>query len=102
MPDETLDHVQDLMSRFATIHSNEEARRLNLTSLLEKVIGAPFIRAHTRDGKCIPDASVLASNQHTSICLIVNEEKNEIGDGGSDPAVQASFSFLRISSQQVH
>ncbi|KAG0702543.1 hypothetical protein DFH29DRAFT_875082 [Suillus ampliporus] len=100
VPDETLNYVQDLMHRFATIHSNEDARKLHLTSLLEKVIGAPFICTCTRDGKCIPDASVLASHQHTPICLIVNEEKNEIGDGGSDPAVQASFSFLRISSHQ--
>jgi hypothetical protein len=101
VPIETLRDIQHLMTKFATIHPNEDDRKSNITSLLEKVLGQPFVTARTRDGKCHPDGVVLSSYNHIQIHLIIIEEKNEFGDGHSDPSVQASFSFLRIFSEKV-
>ncbi|KAG2082262.1 hypothetical protein BD769DRAFT_1633430 [Suillus cothurnatus] len=75
----------ELMTKFAAIHASENDRRQNVASLLEKVIQHLLLHTKSRRGKCIPDA--------VAIHLIVVEEKNEFGDGGSDPSVQASFSF---------
>ncbi|KAG2093759.1 uncharacterized protein F5147DRAFT_820940 [Suillus discolor] len=78
VPDETLRDVQELMTKFAAIHANENDRQQN-------AIQHPLLHTKSRRGKCIPDA--------VAIHLMVVEEKNEFGDGGSDPSVQASFSF---------
>lgn len=85
------------MTGFATIDSEENVRRSKLVSLLDKVIGQCFMQ----DGKCIPDGAVLAFHDKIQIYLIVDEEKNELGDGGLDPLVQAPSSSLHISSQKV-
>jgi hypothetical protein len=101
VPLDTLRDVQNLMTGFATIHSKENVRRSKLVSLLENVIGHPIVQENTRGGKCIPDGVVLTFHDKIPIYLIINEDKNEFGDGASDPSVQASFSFLRILSEKV-
>ncbi|KAF9231060.1 hypothetical protein BU15DRAFT_56606, partial [Melanogaster broomeanus] len=91
--------VRNLMTGFSAIHRNEEDRAIRLKPLLEEVLDRPLTIAQNRD-KTIPDAMVLSSYKHFQIYLIVSEEKNEFGDGGSDPSVQASFSFLRVFRQE--
>ncbi|KAG1834019.1 hypothetical protein DFJ58DRAFT_735930 [Suillus subalutaceus] len=93
VPDETLRDIQKLMTKFAAIHASEDDRQQNVTSLLEKVIQQPLLHVKSRRGKCIPDAVALYPHKNIPIHLMVVEEKNEFGDGGSDPSVQASFSF---------
>lgn len=78
---------------------------LNLQPFIEddrrdNMLGHRFVKEQIRDGKCIPDGVALAFHDKVPICLIVDEEKDEFGDGGSDSSVQASFSFLRISCQK--
>jgi hypothetical protein len=96
VPDETLRDIQELMTKFAAIHASENDRRQNVASLLEKVIQHLLLHTKSRRGKCIPDAVAVYSHNHNQIHLIVVEEKNEFGDGGSDPSVQASFSFVHL------
>jgi len=101
VPHDILRDIQVLMGKFACIHSDEDARRKNIAPLLETVIGQVFIDAKGRHSDCRPNRVVVSSQNDIPIHLIIDEEKNEIGDGGSDPAVQALFSFLRIMSREV-
>ncbi|KAG2103787.1 uncharacterized protein F5147DRAFT_638712 [Suillus discolor] len=100
VPNDILRATPTLMAEFATIYSKEDDRRSNLVSLLDNVLGHGFVKEQIRDGKCVPDGVALAFYDKIPICLIVDEEKDDFGDGGSDPSVQASFSFLRISCQK--
>ncbi|KIJ13061.1 hypothetical protein PAXINDRAFT_100881 [Paxillus involutus ATCC 200175] len=90
--------VQNLMTGFSAIHRNEEDHAIRLRPLLQEVLGRPLTTAQNGD-KTIPGAMVLSSYKHFQIYLIVSE-KNEFGDGGSDPSAQASFSFLRVFCQE--
>ncbi|KAF9231648.1 hypothetical protein BU15DRAFT_55889 [Melanogaster broomeanus] len=98
VPHDFIRDVRDLMTQFALIHTSEDVRGRHLQPLLQKMISHPLIVASSRDGT-VPDALALSSHKDFPVYLIVGEEKNEFGDGGSDPSVQASFSFLRIFCQ---
>ncbi|KAF9234165.1 hypothetical protein BU15DRAFT_79348 [Melanogaster broomeanus] len=98
VPHDFIRDVRDVMTQFARIHTSEEARGRHLQPLLQKMINHPLVLASNRDGT-VPDALAVSSHKDFSVYLIVGEEKNEFGDGGPDPSVQASFSFLRIFCQ---
>ncbi|KAG9310575.1 hypothetical protein JVU11DRAFT_9130 [Chiua virens] len=98
VPDTVLHDVRDLMAGFTLIHPNEEARQRRLRNLLSKVFNRPLDFASNSD-KTSPDFVVKSSCGALSTFLIIGEEKNEFGDGGSDPSAQAAFSFMRTVSQ---
>lgn len=98
VPDDFALDVRDLMGQFALIHSSEDARRQRLKSFLQKAIRHPLVFINNSD-RTAPDVVALSSCGELPAYLIVGEEKNEFGDGGSDPSIQASFSFLRTFSQ---
>ncbi|KAG2052546.1 hypothetical protein BDR06DRAFT_515094 [Suillus hirtellus] len=50
-----------------------------------------------RHGGYIHNAVAVHVHGDIPIHLVVVEEKNEVGDGGSDPSVQASFSFVHLT-----
>ncbi|KAG2061139.1 hypothetical protein BDR06DRAFT_1002309 [Suillus hirtellus] len=100
VPIDILCATPTLMAEFATVYSEEDDRRSNIVSLLDNVLGHRFVKEQIRGGKCIPDGVVYAFHNKIPICLIVDEEKDQFGGGGSDPSVQASFSFLRILCQK--
>ncbi|KAG2105512.1 uncharacterized protein F5147DRAFT_242554 [Suillus discolor] len=99
VPNEVLRDIQNLMPTFAAIHPSENDRKVNLTPLLEKVIQQTLLHMKGRRGGHILDADAIAVHVHgrIPIHLVVVEEKNEVGDGGSDPSVQASFSFVHLT-----
>ncbi|KAG1810445.1 uncharacterized protein HD556DRAFT_54243 [Suillus plorans] len=97
VPDEVLRDIQNLMPTFAAIHSSGNDRKVNITPLLEKVIQQTLLHTKSRHGGYIPDAVAVHVHGHIPIHLVVVEEKNEVGDGDSDPSVQASFSFVHLT-----
>lgn len=97
VPDEVLRDIQNLMPTFAAIHPSGNDRKVNLTPLLEKVIQQTLLYTKSRHGGYIHDAVAVHVHDHIPIHLVVVEEKNEVGDGGSDPSVQASFSFVHLT-----
>ncbi|KAG1848834.1 hypothetical protein C8R48DRAFT_641478 [Suillus tomentosus] len=97
VPDLVLCDVQNLMPTFAAIHPSEKDRKVNITPLLEKVIQQTFLHTKSRQGGYIHDTVAVHVHGHIPIHLVVVEEKNEVGDGGSDPSVQASFSFVHLT-----
>ncbi|KAG1785277.1 uncharacterized protein HD556DRAFT_144135 [Suillus plorans] len=101
VPDEMLRNTQELMTKFAAIHANESDRRLDLVPLLAKVIKEPLLHAKSRSGNFEPNAVVVHSHDDIPVHLVVVEEKNEVGDGASDPSVQASFSFVHQTREDA-
>lgn len=99
VPKGAMRDVRELMTRFAAIHHTEADRTKHLRTLCSKIIGRPMVAGETREG-VVPDAVVTSSESHNLLYLIIGEEKNEFGDGGSDPSVQASFSFQRIMRRE--
>jgi len=100
VPDDFVRDVWDLVAQFALIHTNEHATsRHHLKSSLQMTISHPLTFFGDSD-RTAPHIMELISCGELSAYLIVGEDKNEFGNGGSDPSVQASFSFLRIFSQR--
>ena len=99
VPDKFVLHVRDLVVQFALIHPNEDARQRSLKFFLQRVVGRPFVVASDPD-RTDPDFGVLGLCGGLTVYLVIGEEMNEFGDGGSDPSTQAAFSFLRLFSQK--
>ena len=91
--------VRDIMAQFTLIYDRENARQQGIRPLLSKAIGR-FFSSITNSDKTSPDLVVQSSHGELPTYLVIDEEKNEFGDGGSDPSVQASFSFQRLFCQR--
>ncbi|KAG9312767.1 hypothetical protein JVU11DRAFT_7204 [Chiua virens] len=98
VPDSVVREVRDLMAEFSLIFTKENARQSHLKSLLSAAINYPLTSENNSD-KTLPDFVVRSSCGASPTYLVVGEEKNEFGDGGSDPSAQAAFSFMRTVSQ---
>ncbi|KAH7886464.1 hypothetical protein F5I97DRAFT_1928318 [Phlebopus sp. FC_14] len=95
-PPDFIRNVRELSTGFAAIYHSEELRSDHLQPLLEKVLDRHIFVTQNRD-RTTPDGQIFS--QRGTIPLMIEEEKNEFGDGGSDPSTQVSFSFLRVYSQ---
>jgi hypothetical protein len=98
VPNDVVRDVWDLMTQFALIH-DEDHRRSRLRSSLTKVINYPLASVDNAD-KTKPDLVAMGRCGNLQTYLVVAEDKNEFGDGGSDPSVQAAFLFQRIFCQE--
>lgn len=99
VPNDVVHDVQDLMTQFALIYAKEDHRRGYLKSALTKVINYPLANVNNPD-KTSPDLVAMGQCGSLQTYLVVAEDKNEFGDGGSDPSVRAAFSFQRIFCQE--
>ncbi|KAG6377490.1 hypothetical protein JVT61DRAFT_15298 [Boletus reticuloceps] len=61
---------------------------------------AEVVSDHLNADKTSPDLVATGKCRELQTYLVVTEDKNEFGDGGSDPSVQAAFSFQRIICQE--
>jgi hypothetical protein len=98
VPPDFVSKVVKFMYNIALIYSSEVDRRDAIGPYLEKVIGRPLTIMNNAD-RTTPDFAVLSSVDHHPLYLVVGEEKNELGNGGSDPSTQAALSYSRICSQ---
>jgi hypothetical protein len=91
-----------LMDRSSAIYDNEEHRR--------QAIIADLRDATSRDMPCVVNfdksaadgtaaAKTPVETGYQLAALSIREDKNEIGDGGSDPSTQASLSYGRFWAQ---
>ncbi|KAI9574357.1 hypothetical protein HD554DRAFT_2011554 [Boletus coccyginus] len=87
------------MSQFAVIHTSKEAHQLHLKFFLKAAIHCPLTFISNFD-RTAPDVIALSSCGKLSVYLMIGKKKNEFGDRGSDPSVQATFSFLHIFGQK--
>ncbi|KAI5999722.1 hypothetical protein EDD15DRAFT_2193751, partial [Pisolithus albus] len=70
-----------------------------LADIIREIVRRPTIYAANAD-KTAPDGVALSLDDQTVVYLVVYEQKNEFGDGHSDPSTQGAFSYLRIFCQE--
>lgn len=103
VPPEFIRNVVGFMARCALIYPSEASRQGDLKSRLAGVLCRPLISTinhnGTQDGTR-PDFQVLGSVGSHSLHLVVGEEKNEFGDGGSDPLTRVGLSYWQIFRQE--
>jgi hypothetical protein len=89
------------MGKASGIYRNEDARRsairpqlLNVLSIgMEKVVNLDSTSA---DGVGVTHALMMGE----VVATCIEEDKNEFGDGGSDPSTQAGLSYARFWAQR--
>ncbi|KAH7903334.1 hypothetical protein BJ138DRAFT_1096518 [Hygrophoropsis aurantiaca] len=99
VPPYFLRKVQALAAGCAAIYENEDDRQEALRPLLRGVMGYSIATVQHGSGDSTIEDDVLQSNianSTLSLYSLFSVSKNEIGDGGLDPSVQASFSFRRV------
>jgi hypothetical protein len=96
IPDETIRHTLDYMQAASAIYASEAVPRNALTPLLHNVLGAD-IQMISND-MTNPDGIVeLLANPGR--IMLLKEDKNEFGEGGSDPSTQTGLSLGRCWAQ---
>ena len=93
-----------LMDRSSAIYDNEDHRREAIIADLREATSRdmPSVSNSDRsaaDGTAAANTSVETGYQLAAVSI--REDKNEIGNGGSDPSTQASFSYGRFWAQNA-
>jgi hypothetical protein len=100
VPDDIVRQAAEYMTSASAIYDNEGQRRAVLNPLLCRVLGVDIQMIVNAD-KTAPDGVVEHVQEKKNIRSLncVLEDKNEYGDGKSDPATQTGFSVARSWAQ---
>ena len=98
VPDDIVRQTAEYMIAATAIYPNENARRDALTPLLRGILDVDIVTMLNED-KTSPDGVVELGKTPARSLLLVKEDKNEFGDGGSDPSTQAGLSVGRCWAQ---
>lgn len=69
-----------------------------ITPIVQKLLGYPIVTVPSEFGFRPDGIIVYPGAEDGKIPLLVMEAKNEVGTGGSDPNIQAAFSFRKLWS----
>ena len=94
----SVSQTAEYMIAATAIYPNENARRDALTPLLRSIFNVNIVTMLNED-KTSPDGVVELDTTPARSLLLVKEDKNEFGDGGSDPSTQAGLSVGRCWAQ---
>jgi hypothetical protein len=97
VPDDTIRQTTEYMKAASAIYPSEQTRRAKLTPLLCSVLGVNIQMILNEDNTC-PDG-IVEKVRGLARMLLLREEKNEFGEGSSDPSTQAGLSFGRCWAQ---
>jgi len=97
IPDDTIRQTTDYMKASLAIYENEDERRNKLTPLLCDILGVDIQLIQNED-KTTDGIVELVTKGWRSL-LLIKEDKNEFGEGGSDPSTQAGLSAGRSWAQ---
>lgn len=97
-PDDTIRDTTEYMKAATAIYESEGARRKVLTPLLCDILDVN-IQTLLNDDKTNPDGIVEVVKNKSLFMILLQEHKNEFGDGGSDPSTQAGLSAGRCWAQ---
>jgi hypothetical protein len=89
-----LKDVQELMYYLSEVFSSEKDYSQGLRQRLHKILRGYVLQTSNPDGT-IPDGTITLLIGNARIVILVLELKREVGEGGSDPAHQASLSLRR-------
>ncbi len=98
LPDELIRATTEYMKAASALYKSEEKRREALTPLLRKILGINIQMVMNGD-KTTPDRIAEMVTGVLLFLILLEEDKNEFGDGGSDPSTQAGLSLLRAWAQ---
>jgi hypothetical protein len=98
IPCDFIRETTQYMKEASAIYPTEDKRRAELNPLLSKLLGE-HIQAVVNNDKTCPDGIVEFIIEMGLAATLHEEDKNELGDGGSDPSTQVSFSFARCWAQ---
>jgi hypothetical protein len=86
------------MKAASAIYASEEERRAALTPLLRDILNVNIQMILNKD-KTNPDGIVEMALGILLFMIFLEEDKNELGDGGSDPSTQTGLSAARCWAQ---
>jgi hypothetical protein len=101
VPQEVLQAATRLMASASGIYENEDHRKLAVFPHLGAALSAGMTKIVNPD-LTSPDGAIslsLMGNIHETVALLLAEDKREIGEGGSDPSIQAGLSMIRFWAQ---
>jgi len=98
LPDDIIRKTTEYMKAASAIYVSEEERRAALTPLLCDILKVNIQMILNKD-KTIPDGIVEMAKGILLFLILLKEEKNEVGDGGSDPSTQSGLSTARCWAQ---
>ena len=104
IPDNIIRKTVEYMKATSGIFASETVRRIELSPLLCDILGVN-IQTIQNDDKTTADGTAKSGTkaEDMSFSYLFQEDKNEIGDGGSDPSTQAGLSAVRSWAQkEVH
>ena len=104
VPDNIIRKTVEYMKATSGIFASETVRRITLSPLLCDILGVN-IQTIQNDDKTTADGTAKSGTkaEDMSFSCLFEEDKNEIGDGGSDPLTQAGLSAARSWVQkEVH
>ncbi len=102
IPNEFLHLILKFMYNAVAIYLNKETCKWRIDGLLTNILGKHIINEWHQDRTPLDRLMFSLTVAPRSFLLIV-EGKCEFGDGGSDPTMQAEFSFLQAYKQaEVH
>jgi hypothetical protein len=98
IPDDTIRKTTEYMKAASAIYPGEEKRRIVLTPILCEIFGVD-IKTIVNNDKTNADGVVELLLEAGRLIILLQEDKNEFGEGGSDPATQAGLSTARSWAQ---
>ncbi|KAH9960083.1 hypothetical protein BJV74DRAFT_954596 [Russula compacta] len=96
VPDEILQSTARFLRRVSAISTNESRRDSESRGILAEILGIAFEHISNSDTTSSDFISIHTTKWHINAAPIICEIKSELGQGGSDPSVQSSFSFARF------
>jgi hypothetical protein len=101
VPADTAKATISYMKAASAIYGDEDARKRALEPILRHILRADITTVVNMD-KTSPDGVVVVpftGEFHEVVALLINEYKNEFGDGGCDPSTQVGLSVVRFWAQ---
>jgi hypothetical protein len=98
LPDDIIRKTTEYMKAASAIYASEEERRAALTPLLRDILNVNIQMILNKD-KTNPDGIVEMALGILLFMIFLEEDKNELGDGGSDPSTQTGLSIARCWAQ---
>jgi hypothetical protein len=86
------------MKAASAIYANEDKRRVELAPILCNILGVDIQMIQNED-KTNPDGLAESVANFGRFLQLLKEDKNEFGEGGSDPATQCGLSVARCWAQ---
>jgi hypothetical protein len=97
-PDDMVLRTIEYMKSASAIYTSEDKRRETLMPLLSHILDVD-IQTILNTDKTNADGIVELVKSWGRVLLLLEEDKNEFGDGGSDPSTQAGLSAGRCWAQ---